>query len=160
MTTRTAVASWLQPVLAWRDALPASCACAVVFPGYRPDLVQTMASALETRLIDFRKQKMAPLGWQASNLAPHALTETALAEMAHGRDVMLHNAEAMLSLFTREVREAWFAEAAAQDWPQRLILPLTLFAHDLPAQMIDHVIELTAADLPSEGLLQRLAGLA
>ena len=160
MTTRTAMAAWTQPVLTWRDALPASCACAVVFPGYRPDLVQALAKALGARFVDFRKLKMAPLGWQAANLSLDVLTATAAEEMAQGSDVMLQNAEAMLSLVQREDRESWFASAASRVWPRRLILPLTLFAHDLPHEMLDRVIELRAEDLPSDGLLQRLAGLA
>lgn len=160
MTIHTALAAWLQPVLDWRDDLPASCACAVVFPSYRPDLVQTLAAALQARFVDFRKLKMAPLGWQAAHLAPEVLSATAREEMAHGRDLVLHNAEAMLSLVPAAEREAWFAHAATETWPHRLILPLTLFAHNLPFNMHGRTIELAAAELPPEGVLQRLAGFA
>jgi hypothetical protein len=160
MTMRAQLAAWMQPVLQWRDGLPASGACAVVFPGYRPDLVQVLAKAMDVHFIDFRQAIMAPLGWQAANLTPDALTATARQEMGHGRDVMLHNAEALLSLLSREQREEWFASAATQTWARRLIIPLTLFAHDLPVEMLDRVFELDAAKLPPEGILQRLASIA
>ncbi len=160
MTTHTACAAWIRPVLNWRDALPASCACAVIFPSYRPDLVQAMAAALDARFVDFRKRKMAPLGWQAAQLAPEVLSATARHEMTAGRDVVLHNAEALLSLFQREEREAWFAQVHGETWPGRLILPLTLYSHDLPSGMVDRVFELRADMLPAEGILQRLAGMA
>lgn len=157
---RAPFAAWLQQVLSWRDALPASCACAVVFPGYRPDLVSTLAAALEARFVDFRKSKMAPLGWQAANLTTDVLSASAREEMAFGRDVVLHNAEALLSLVPREEREAWFEITAREAWPHRLILPLTLYAHDLPPSMLDRVTELQVADLPSDGVLQRVGSLA
>ncbi len=160
MTTHTACAAWIQPVLNWLETLPVSCACAVIFPSYRPDLVQAMAAALDARFVDFRKLKMAPLGWQAAQLASEVLSATAREEMAAGQDVVLHNAEALLSLFQREEREAWFARVHGETWPRRLILPLTLYSHDLPADMVDRVFELRAEGLPSEGIVQRLAGMA
>lgn len=159
MTTIIHAPAWTAGVLAWLAGQPENCACAIVFPSYRPDLVEQLATAANARFCDYRKLKMAPLGWQAANLTLDILSSTAEEEMDHGKDVVLHNVEAMLSLVTREKREWWLEQTAVRAWPRRLILPLTLYAHDLPACMIDHVHELQAAALPGDGVLQRVAGL-
>lgn len=159
MTTIIQARTWTSAVSVWLENQPDTCVCAVIFPHYRPDLVEQLAAATASTFCDYRKLKMAPLGWKAANLTLDVLTATAEDEMAKGRAVVLHNVEAMLSLVSREAREAWFEEAAARRWPHRLVLPLTLYAHDLPASMIDHVHELQAEALPSDGILQRAAGL-
>lgn len=150
---------WLQRFKVWLETRQGGRAVAVCFPAYRPDLVADLAAALGLKLVDFRKMVMQPMGWNAGQLALSSLNETVNAAHAKGHGLVLHNAEALLAAHPAEQRRHWLAETLSHHWPQRLILPIALFAHELP-QLPDAIHHLDAMQLPQESLLFRLGSLS
>ena len=151
--------NWVQSVFDWYASVPVHAACIVAFPGYRPDLVRTLSNGLNAVQIDFRAQCMAPLGWQATTLPLSAIDKTAVDAMQSGRDIVLQNVEALLASVAKEARVAWLANALEATWPQRLVLPLTLYAHEIREQADALLFDLASASLPEESLLERLPSL-
>jgi hypothetical protein len=132
---------------------------ALCFPAYRPELVDILARDLGYRLIDFRKARMAPLGWQAASLPLAALVSCAAEEMQqHDSPLVLQNSESLLAVHPAPARRAALARLLNISWPQRLILPLALYAMDTP-NMEQAVYKIEASHLPEESLLVRLAGM-
>ena len=153
------VSPWFASVARGLAERPKGSAAAVVFPAYRPDLVAALAADLGLRLVDFRRERMVPLGWHAASLPLSVLTEHALAAMEdHESGILLQNAEALLAVHGPQARADFFADILTREWPARLVLPVCLYAASLPA---DHpgVLHLQASDLPAETLLLRLASL-
>jgi hypothetical protein len=128
----------------------------VVFPEYRPDLVEQMARVIKLVHVDFRRERMAPLGWNAAELPLDTLNDTAVSAMAGGSGVVLQNAEALLATRTAEERRGWFTRALDRSWPAQLVLPVTLFGVDLPPRD-GQVVVLPRGSLPEEKILSRLA---
>ncbi len=150
--------SWLTDFRAWLDGTP-STAVALCFPAYRPELVECLANELGYRLVDFRKARMAPLGWQAASLPLDALESCAAEQMQqHQSDVVLQNVESLLAVHPAPARRAALAHLLARLWPQRLILPLALYGMDVP-DVGQAVYKIEASQLPEESLLVRLAGM-
>lgn len=150
---------WIQSVCNWYTTVPAHSACFVGFPEYRPDLVRKLAQALAATQIDFRAVKMAPLGWQATSLPLSALDEAASAAMQGGGDIVLQNAESLLSSVAPEQRHGWFQHSLKKRWQARLVVPLTLYAHELRQLAGALLHEPSALDLPEDSLLERLSSL-
>ncbi len=149
-------APWQKLVLDALANVAADRCVVVVFPEYRPDLVEQMARTSKLVHLDFRRERMAPLGWNAAELPLDALDDAALSAMSDGRGVVLQNVEALLATRSREDRRAWFTRTLERSWPARLVLPVTLFATDLPAGD-GRVIVLSHGSLPEEKVLSRLA---
>lgn len=149
---------WLGGLYEWVRQGDPHAAYVVCFPGYRPELVRELARETDSVHLDFRREKLAPLGWAAATLPPESLTDAVLDAMAGGSDVVLQNAEALLAVFDEPRRKGWLAEAMARRWPRRLILPIVLFPGDLPPDG-DRIRHLTASEVPEESLLLRLSTL-
>lgn len=149
-------ADWLEDIRSWFAQWPQHSAGVIVLPSYRPDAVTALAAALGLARFDFRQEKLAPLGWKAAQVPLHALNEAALEIMEKGTGVVLHNAEALLSLHDAATRRAWFDEVLGATWPQPLLLPVCLFDGELPA-MPGRVYRVAAGSLPEQSLLMRLA---
>lgn len=152
-------AGWALPVLERWPVAGRGGAIAVVFPSYRPDLARQLAAILKAGFRDFRQSRMAPLGWDASKLPVSALDEAIAAEMASGRDIVFHNAEALLSLQGAESRQAWFKSVLSRPWPHRIALTLALYPRDLPPGETTRIAPLDAETLPAETILDRLSTL-
>lgn len=149
---------WLSGFRDWLEQCPAA-AVAACFPAYRPDLVQVLADRLGAHLVDFRKERLAPLGWQAAALPLAALGEAAEQAMRQGRPVVLQNAESLLAVHGGAARRAALSGLLSRPWPERLILPLFLYTADLPRGFAAaHVFD--PAILPEESLVLRLAGVS
>lgn len=149
---------WLTDLRSWIDRHGRSGGFALCLPMYRPDLVAAAAADLDLVLVDFRRTHLARLGWRASGVPLDALTAAVEAEMAEGNGVVLQNAEALLSLHAEQQRRAWFAAALSRPWPRTLLLPVALFAADLPP-LEDRIHRLAPDAVPEESLLMRLSGL-
>lgn len=126
----------------------------VSFPEYRPELVIVLADRLDMPLSDFRREVMAPLGWQAAALPLESL-KGAIAARMDGRGLVLNNAEALLAAKPASERQTWFEDMLNEPWPAPLILPAALFAGDADYQS-ERFIDLSADDLPGSTLLTRL----
>ncbi|HMT13294.1 MAG TPA: hypothetical protein PKE19_00955 [Aestuariivirga sp.] len=151
--------SWFTRLAQWLETRPPGRAVAVCFPSYRPDLVTDLAMAAGLNLVDFRKTVMQPMGWQAGQLPLSSLNEAANAVHATGTGVVLMNAEALLAVSPAAERRRWLADTLAHEWPHRLVLPIALFAHELP-DLPEQVTHLAPAELPAESLLTRLGSLS
>lgn len=101
---------------------------------------------------------MVPLGWNASALPLTAIDDTVFEEAEPARPLVLQNIEALLSLAATEARRNWFTNALARVWPATLVLPVTLYATDVPDTEERRLIKLAADALPRETLLDRLSG--
>lgn len=128
----------------------------VVFPSYRPDLAEEMANALSCAFIDFRREKMAPLGMSAHRLDLAEIIGCA-DETAGTAGIVLHNAEALLAARSADIRRDFCAGFLAAPRTNIAILPLALFGQD----MADHprVIRLESDSLPAETMLRQLASM-
>ena len=128
----------------------------VVFPAYRPDLVEDLALALGCRFVDFRKERMMPLGADAHRLALEAI-DACVDERANAAGIVVHNAEALLAARRGEDRQRWLS--AFVQAPRRgiVILPLAVFGDDAPVS--ERVLRLSQDSLPQESLLRQLSSL-
>lgn len=146
---------WYAPVL---DAVAANGpgGYAVIFPSYRPDLVEELARILGYGHVDFRKERMAPLAMQAHTLELSAI-EACADERSNALGVVLQNAEALLASRPAELRRAFVSAFVATPRARGAILPLALFGGDVS----DHpnVLRLSADSLPEETMLRQLASM-
>lgn len=149
---------WLKPLreqLANPDDSRGLVAC---FPAYRPDLTLAMARGLGFVHLDFRKTVMAPHGVEAAKLPLCMLTDALLDGMDRGDGVVLHNAEALLACHPQERRAGWFSRILAPGWDKPFVIPVALYAAELPRDNA-RVVRFLDSDLPGENLLAALAGL-
>lgn len=128
----------------------------VVFPAYRPDLVEDLALTLGCAFVDFRRERLAPLGPEAHRLSLEAINACA-AERANDRGVVLQNAEALLAAKSSEDRRAWLADFTHTPRSGIVILPLAIFGEDAPQD--GRVIRLAQDGLPQESLLRQLSSI-
>lgn len=126
----------------------------VLFSDYRPELAHGIARALGCAVADFRKEVMAPKGWQAGQL-PLADIDAYVAEKSAAGGVVVQNVEALLSTKSEAERSLWLAEFLTRDWPAPVLLPLFLFASAAP-EGASRVVAVSAAETPEETLMMRL----
>ena len=69
---------WLGGLYEWVRQGDPHAAYVVCFPGYRPELVRELARETDSVHLDFRREKLAPLGWAAATLPPESLTDAVL----------------------------------------------------------------------------------
>lgn len=153
------VPDWLGPVAACLEAHAWRGGFCVALPAYRPDLSRIMAAALALRFIDFRAEFMAKAGWQAGGLPLSQLdaaAETAAVSLDGLRGVVLHNAESLLAAKPAEARKAWLASHVQREAGPAVLVPVTIYAHEL-ADTAARTVRLQPGDLPPESLLMRLA---
>lgn len=147
--------SWCQKVL---DAAArfGTGSLLVEFPAYRPDLVEAMAAALGCAHVDFRRERMAPMKFDAHRLELEEIEVCAL-ERSAGAGVVLHNAEALLAAKPAAERRDWLLRFLDVPRSNLVVLPLALFGKELA----DHprLIRLTPEDLPAESLLTQLTSM-
>jgi len=105
----------------------------VLFPGYRPELCAEMAQHLGLELYDYQKEAMAPLGVKADSINFFDLNNT-LREKAGTGGIVSHNVEALLSTKPELERRAWLRAFLDTDWPNPIVLPITVFQNDAPAE--------------------------
>lgn len=151
--------NWHAAVQQWLYGLCPQEAVAVCLPAYRPDLVERLALLLGLSFFDFRRERMAPLGWEAARLPLSCIDDCALDVMKSGqKGVMMQNAEALLAAYGEAERRAWLASVFSRSWPERFVLPLVLFQNELPGYAGRRFV-LSPKLLPAESLLDRLQSL-
>lgn len=146
---------WCQNLLATIQTLgPGS--YVVEFPTYRPDLVEELASRLGCAHIDFRREYLAPLKFEAHKL-PLAALEGCAQNNANAQGVVLQNGEALLAAKPASDRVAWLQ--AFLDTPRAhvALLPLALFGGELASH--PRLIRFAAEALPPENFLGLLSSM-
>lgn len=146
---------WVQPISDMIGTAHQHGGFFVVFSEYRPDLCRTLARELGFDFLDFREQKLRPLGWAAGRLPLEALTQ-AIEEMTQERGLVVHNAEALLAAKERPERQRWLGEFVQRDWQIPVIIPMAIFVDDLPS-VKGRLHRTDVEQLPGESLLMRLA---
>gem|GEM_PF-3409956 len=139
---------WCDPIIEKIRRCPAS-VCSVVFPHYRPDLIQILTAKLGFTYKDFRDDVLRPLGWSAGQ-APLTLLDKAIMCADDGLPgLVLANAEALLAAKTEEERRTWLASVFLLSPLRTVVLPLTLFGSLLPESVNERVLFPSETDLPT-----------
>lgn len=125
--------SWLEVVEKHFDGQGPNTGSIVLFPGYRPELCVEMAKRLVLDFYDYQKEAMAPLGAKADSINFFELNDTLRGEAAK-IGIVSHNVEALLSVKSELERRAWLRAFLDTDWPNPIVLPLTVFQGDAPAE--------------------------
>jgi hypothetical protein len=126
------------------------------FPTYRPDLVEDIARALDCTYLDFRRDYLAPLKFEA-HMLPLAAIETCIAEDANPAGIVIQNGEALLAAKPADERLAWLRAFLEEPRGKIVLLPLALFGRDLPNHA--RLIRFLPHELPAETLLQQLTSI-
>jgi len=134
-------------------ATTAPAATAFVLPAYRPDLVLAAAEMLGFVHVDFRKDYMRDGGGDPA-LQPLDLIERAIGDHAGAAGLVLQNVEALLATRSATVRQVWLARFLGSPRPFPVLLPVVLFAADLPRTA--SVVTIDAEAIPPDSLLMRL----
>lgn len=120
----------------------------VLFPRYQPELTEQLAAHLGLAFFDYQQAVMADLREQADTLTLAELEQT-LREQSQVRGVVCHNAEALLCVKPEAERRAWLQHFISTDWPQPVIIPLSVFQADAPEDSLQ-VCDLELSKLPRQ----------
>ncbi|MEB4589535.1 hemerythrin domain-containing protein [Candidatus Thiothrix sp. Deng01] len=131
-TSSTHPDAWLEPVGAHFQTASASNGHIVLFPRYQPELVERLAQHLGLEFFDYRAEVMSGLREKAGSLALEQLEQT-LHERSRQHGLVCHNAEALLCVKPEAERREWLKRFAETDWPHPVVIPLTVFQADAPA---------------------------
>lgn len=121
---------WLAEVRRHFERVGRHGASIVLFPRYSPEHVEEMASGLGLQLFDFQKEVMEGFGQEADSLELPQLDES-LRGQARDHGIVSHNVEALLSVKSEQERRAWFRAFLDADWPNPVVLPITLYQADV-----------------------------
>lgn len=103
----------------------------VVLPRFDPDRIGEMAKHLGLRLFDYQKEVMEGAGKYADLIALDQLDATLSGEAEKG-GILSHNVEALLCVKPENERRAWLRAFLDADWPNPVLLPITVFQADVP----------------------------
>jgi hypothetical protein len=151
--------TWMAPVLDALQKRKSPGVLLVKFDFYRPDLVKALAHALGFRFIDFRAEHMMPLGAQAGCLPLSRIGEVIAAvqtERPSPEGIVLHNAEALLATRPSGERVVWLSSMVLANAGLPVVVPLAVFAHEMP-DTSPGVVHIDTSRVPPEKLLLRLA---
>jgi len=146
--------TWLDLVASLVEGDSARGGFAVCFPEYRPDLARELAYRLQLRFYDYREEQLRPHGPEAHQVSLSDLDEVLGALAEEGGAVVL-NVEALLAAKPEQERANWLARFLDAGWSRPLVLPLTLFAHELDSASA-RVLRLAEGTLPEQSLVSRL----
>ena len=151
------MSDWMAPVERVLEAVAGRGGAIVWLPEYRPELLEAIAEHFGLTFRDFRRERMAPLGWQATRLELADL-DAFLAEATRDGPALVHNVEALLA--TRHARERvrWFTQFLARHRKHAVLIPVVLFGDEIPADD-RRVARLDPAAVPPASLLLRLASM-
>ncbi|MEN8176771.1 MAG: hypothetical protein ABFS23_13480, partial [Pseudomonadota bacterium] len=144
---------WLLPVAEMLDRAPAFGGYVVVFPQYRPDLARELAHHLQLDFFNLREEVMRPRGQEAVAMSLAELDDIVTTRAASGGFV-LFNVESLLAVKSETEAKAWLDIFITHDWPQPVVLPVTLF-DDLVPDPHRRCCRLAAEDLPEQNLISR-----
>ncbi|HIP52951.1 MAG TPA: hypothetical protein EYH03_02940 [Chromatiales bacterium] len=126
----------------------------VLMPEYRPDISKAFAQRLGLEMFDYRAEVMAPYGMEAHKIPLADLTDRLQQETAH-TGILAHNVEALLATKPETERRKWLSDCLLADWPQPLLLVLSIFPDDAPTES-GRVLDLRDLDFEDQSLISRL----
>lgn len=126
----------------------------ILFPQYRPEWAEALAHHFDLAFFDYRARIMLPMGWEAAQIPLEDMLAT-LKIMAERSGLVAYNVEALLATKTDQQRQTWLQAFLNEAWPHPVLLPLSIYQADAPA---DHprVCDLQQADFPEASLLLQL----
>lgn len=127
----------------------------ILFPEYRPDLFTHLATALNLDFFDYRQTVMQPEGWDAGKISLDDLTSTLLEKSAEAA-MVVHNVEALLAAKPEHQRKQWLAEFFSIDWPNTMIIPVTVFQADT-LEGHSRICDIELIQLPKQSFLMQLS---
>jgi hemerythrin-like domain-containing protein len=104
----------------------------VLLPQYNPELIEEMAQQTGLTLFDFQREIMSGYGRNADTIALDVLDES-LRHRAEQGGIVSHNVEALLCVKTKQERCAWLQAFLDADWPNPVILPISIYQADVPS---------------------------
>ena len=105
----------------------------VLFPRFDPELNLRMAKHLGLEFFDYQKEVMDDLGTDAELISLEQL-EAHLVERAQKSGIVSHNVEALLCVKSESERRRWLSGFLESDWPNPVLLPITVFQADVPEE--------------------------
>ncbi len=155
MQSREPLLPWIRPVAEMIAQAAGRGGFFVVFPEYRPELIRAMTNALDFTFIDFRAEKLLPLGWEAGQVPLSALTAY-IEKKSNRGGLVVHNAESILATKASEERRDWLKAFAAREWLVPVVVPITVFQDDL-ADQTERLCRIDTDLVPTESFIIRLA---
>lgn len=155
MTQQPGAPRWLTAIEAGLDAHGRRGGFIAKLTRYHPALVEEMARALGLAYVDFRAERLKPLGWDAARLPLTAIDEAIAGSIAPS-GLVLQNAEALLATKPASERRAFLAHFLDTPRGHPVIIPMAAHESDLPARC-SRVVEIDADEAPQDSLLLRLA---
>ncbi|MCB1802412.1 MAG: hemerythrin domain-containing protein [Gammaproteobacteria bacterium] len=125
--------NWLSVVAQHHSATGESGASIVLFPRYQPELSMSLAEHLGLVFFDLRKDYLQQFGVAADRTSLTAL-DPQLREWAAQSGLVCHNIEALLCVKTEQQRREWLRDFLAQDWPNPVLVPISVFQGDVPEE--------------------------
>ncbi len=127
----------------------------ILMPEYRPDIALSMGHYLNLEFLDYRKEEMMPLGWDADGITLQSLNETIQSHSA-GKGVVVFNVEALLATKREAQRQQWINEFLQTSWPNPVLIPLVIYCDEVP-QWSQRICDMQNMTFPDQGLVSRLA---
>lgn len=111
----------------------------VLLPQYNPELIEEMARQTGLALFDFQREVMSDYGRNADSIDLDVLDESLRSRAAHG-GMISHNVEALLCVKSKQERCAWLQAFLDADWPNPVLLPISIYQPDVPGGSLGQVL--------------------
>ncbi len=124
---------WLAVIAKHHAATGATGAGIVLFPRYQPELAVSLAEHLGLGFFDLRQEYLEQFGVAADRTSLQELDE-ALRQRATQSGFVCQNIEALLCVKSEDDRRAWLKAFLDYPWPNPVVVPITVFQGDVPAE--------------------------
>ncbi len=111
----------------------------VLLPQYNPELVEEMAKQTGLALFDFQREIMSNYGRNADSIGLEVLDQS-LQNRSAEAGILSHNVEALLCVKSKQERSAWLQAFLDADWPNPVLLPISIYQPDVPTTRGDQVL--------------------
>lgn len=111
----------------------------VLLPQYNPELIEEMAQQTGLTLFDFQREVMSGFGRYADSINLDVLDKN-LRIQAEQTGIISHNVEALLCVKSKPERAAWLQAFLDADWPNPVLLPISIYQSDVPGSNPDQVL--------------------
>ena len=122
---------WLSDIKAFCDGPGQQGGSIVLLPRFSPDVIEKMAEHIGLEMFDFQQEVMQGFGPDAHLISFEQLDQS-LRNRAQQNGIVSHNIEALLCVNTKAERRAWITTFLNGDWPNPILLPITVFQAEVP----------------------------
>lgn len=111
----------------------------VLLPQYNPELIEEMAQQTGLEFFDFQREVMSGYGRNADSIELDVLDKS-LQSRAEQGGIVSHNVEALLCVKSKQERCAWLQAFLDADWPNPILLPISIYQPDVPGSNLGQVL--------------------